>query len=103
MGSCSGSRARAIATKGELPLGTDYVQAAIERAEYVLVPDERACYGTIPGLPGIEARAHSVDQCRAALEKMLDDWVQAELRAGRSLPIVDAARAATPPVPLHPG
>lgn len=68
---------------------TEYVAAAMRRARYEVLPDDRSFYGEIPGLPGVLANAETLEGCRDELSEVLEEWILLGLRLGHPIPEVD--------------
>jgi predicted RNase H-like HicB family nuclease len=68
---------------------TDYIQAALNRATYELLPDGEGYYGDIPGLDGIYGNAATLEACRADLQSALEGWIVLGLKLGHTLPVLD--------------
>ncbi len=66
---------------------TEYIQAALERAEYEKLEDG-TYYAEIPGLQGVLANAPTLEGCRMQLREVLEDWIVLGLRLGHPLPVV---------------
>lgn len=64
---------------------TAYITAAMARARYRII-DDKTYFGEIPGLPGVWANAKSLEQCRAELQEVLEDWLVVKLRDGDVIP-----------------
>lgn len=58
----------------------DYVQAAMRRAKYKLLPDNEGVFAKIPGFRGLWAHATTVEGCREELQSVLEDWLVVKLR-----------------------
>ena len=54
---------------------TDYIKAAMHKAEYEILPDDGTFYGEIPGFDGVYANADTLEACREELEEVLDEWL----------------------------
>lgn len=67
---------------------TDYIRAALERAEYEKIEDG-SFFGRIPGLQGLWANAATQEACRRELEEALEDWLLVGLRLGHAIPVLD--------------
>lgn len=67
---------------------TDYLAAAMRRAEYDPLPDG-SWWGRIPSFKGLWAEGTSQEGCRAELASALEDWVLFSLRRQRPMPVVD--------------
>lgn len=68
---------------------TEYIRAAMHRATYEILPNDRTFWGEIPGLQGIWANADSLEACRDELEEVLEAWMLFRLQNGLALPVVD--------------
>jgi len=64
---------------------TKYIQAAMRRAKYEILPDDGSFYGEIPGFQGVYANADQLEKCREELEEVLEEWIL--LRISHSLPL----------------
>ena len=64
---------------------TDYVRAAMRRARYEILSDDKTYYGEIPGFAGVYANAETLEACRQELEEVLEAWISRRL----PLPVVD--------------
>jgi predicted RNase H-like HicB family nuclease len=68
---------------------SEYLRAAIQSAVYQELADEGLVVGTIPALPGVEAKGHTLLDCRSELVEVLEDWVFH--RMSRHLPVPEIA------------
>jgi predicted RNase H-like HicB family nuclease len=73
-----------------------YLDAAMHRARYEILPDNGSYYGEIPGLDGVWANAVTLETCREELASALEDWVVAGLRLGHDLPGIDGTALPIP-------
>ena len=64
---------------------TKYIQAAMRKAKYEILPDDGSFYGEIPGFQGVYANADQLEKCREELEEILEEWIL--LRISHSLPL----------------
>lgn len=71
---------------------TAYIQAAMRRATYAILPDDEGYYGEIPGLPGVYANATTLEECREELQSVLEGWIILGLTLGQPFPEVDGQR-----------
>jgi predicted RNase H-like HicB family nuclease len=67
---------------------TNYIRAAMRRATYEILPDG-TYYGEIPGFQGVYANEQTLEDCREALQEVLEGWIILGLRLGHTLPVVD--------------
>lgn len=72
---------------------TSYIQAAMRRATYEMLPDG-TFYGEIPGFQGVWANAPTLEACREELWETLEGWILLGLQLGHPLPIVDGIELA---------
>jgi predicted RNase H-like HicB family nuclease len=69
---------------------TKYIQAAMRRARYEILPDDGTFYGEIPGFPGVFANADTLEACREQLEEVLEEWILLGIARHSPLPLVDS-------------
>ncbi len=50
----------------------DYIQAAMQRAKYEILPDDKTFYGHIPECQGVWANAATLEECRTELQEVLE-------------------------------
>ena len=65
---------------------TEYVQAALDRAQYEPIEDEEPFYGEVPGLDGVWASGKTLEQCRTELVSAVEDWLLFSLAKGLPIP-----------------
>lgn len=68
---------------------TAYVDAAMERAAYEILEDDRSYCGEIPGFQGFWANADSLEACRRDLRETLETWILVRVADHLPLPVVD--------------
>ena len=66
-----------------------YIQTAMRKAKYEILPDDGTYYGEIPGFAGVWANESTLEACREELQEVLEGWIVLGLRMGHTLPIVD--------------
>ena len=54
---------------------TKYIQAAMNKARYEILPDDGSFYGEIPGFDGVWANADTLEACRDELKEVLEGWI----------------------------
>ncbi len=64
----------------------EYIQAALERAQYKVIEDEEPYFASVPDLPGVWASGKTVEECRKELISVIEGWVLLRLKMGRSIP-----------------
>lgn len=73
---------------------TAYIQAAMNRAKYEILTEERSYYGEIDGFQGVWANAETLEACRRELQEVLEDWILVRVADGLALPVVDGIELA---------
>jgi predicted RNase H-like HicB family nuclease len=68
---------------------TDYIQAALKKAKYEILPDDGTYYGEITGFKGVWANADTLEDCRNELKEVLEDWILISISQHLPLPIVE--------------
>ena len=67
---------------------TEYIEAAMRKAQYKLLNDEEGYFGRIPGFRGLWANAPTKRQCRKELRSTLESWIVVSLRLDLPMPVV---------------
>jgi predicted RNase H-like HicB family nuclease len=67
----------------------DYLHAAMRRASYEFLPNDKTYYGEIPGFEGVYATAENLEDCREELLSVLEDWILFSVSKNLSLPVID--------------
>lgn len=67
----------------------EYIQAAMRRAKYELLPDGEGYYAEIPRFKGLWANADTLEECRDELLSTLQDWMLIRMDHNLPLPVVD--------------
>jgi predicted RNase H-like HicB family nuclease len=73
---------------------TSYIRAAMRRAKYEILSDDRTFYGEIPGFNGVYANTDTLEACREELEEVLEEWVLFRVSRNLPLPVVDGIELA---------
>jgi len=68
---------------------TEYIKAAMRKAKYEMLPDDKTFYGEIPGFEGVYANAETLEACHDELEEVLEEWILFRISRHLPLPIVD--------------
>ncbi len=67
---------------------TDYIDAAMKRAQYEILEDG-TYFGEIPELEGLWANAKTLEACREELQSGLEDWILMGVQFGDLIPVVE--------------
>jgi predicted RNase H-like HicB family nuclease len=68
---------------------TEYIQAAMRKANYKLLDEEEGFFGEIADCPGVWANAATLEACREELQEVLEDWILIRARRQLDLPVID--------------
>lgn len=79
---------------------TDYIQAAMSRAQYELLGDG-TFFGEIPDCQGVWGNADTLKECQEDLQDSLEGWIVLGLRLGHTLPVISGIDLTSPLVPLE--
>jgi predicted RNase H-like HicB family nuclease len=64
----------------------EYIQAALEKAEYEVIDNPEPFYAHVPGLVGVWATGKTVEDCRKELIEVIEEWIVAKLQWGQPIP-----------------
>ena len=67
----------------------EYIQAALRRANYEILPDDGSYYGEIGECNGVYANAKTLEECREELWEVLEEWVLFRVHKNLQLPTID--------------
>jgi predicted RNase H-like HicB family nuclease len=67
----------------------EYTKAAMRKAHYELLPDDKLYYGEIPGFEGVFATAENLEACRDELLSVLEDWLLVSIHKNLPVPVID--------------
>lgn len=67
----------------------EYLNAAMKRAKYEILPDDGSYYGEIPGFQGVWSNADDLESCRNELVEVLEEWLVLRLQENLPIPVVD--------------
>lgn len=65
------------------------IQAAMRKAKYEILSDDRTYYGEIPEFGGVYANSDTLEGCREELEEVLEEWILFRISRNLSLPVVE--------------
>jgi predicted RNase H-like HicB family nuclease len=78
---------------------TEYIKAAMRRAQYKILPEDSSLYGEIPGLESVWANADTLEACRDELEDVLQEWIVLSLAKNLPMPTIDGIGLSVSRVP----
>lgn len=68
---------------------TEYINAALKKANYEFIRDDQTYYGEIPPLSGVYANADTLSQCREKLREVLEEWILLRIHLHYPIPEID--------------
>jgi predicted RNase H-like HicB family nuclease len=69
---------------------TRYIERALERARYELLPDGTFAV-TVRGLRGVVATGATLEACRRDLAEVVEEWLLVRVARGLDVPPLDGA------------
>ena len=66
----------------------DYLHAAMRKAKYEYLPNDKVYYGEIKGFKGVYATASNLEDCREELLSVLEDWILFSIHKNITLPVI---------------
>ncbi len=68
---------------------TAYINAAMRKALYEILPNNEGYFGKIEGLQGVWANADTLESCREELRETLEEWILLGIKMGHTIPVID--------------
>jgi predicted RNase H-like HicB family nuclease len=81
----------------------EYIQAALEKAEYEIIDNPDPYYAHVPGLVGVWATGKTFEECRKELIEVIEEWIVAKLQWGQPIPPMGGliiSTSAKEPIPV---
>ncbi|MCK4488284.1 MAG: hypothetical protein KAU38_16185 [Desulfobacterales bacterium] len=66
---------------------TSYINAAMRKAHYEILPDGEGYIGKIEAIQGVWANADTLEACRDELREVLEEWILLGLNMGHAIPV----------------
>lgn len=67
----------------------EYIDAAMRKAKYELLPNDGLYYAEVPGFDGVYATAKQLEECREELKATLEDWLLLSLTKNLPTPVIN--------------
>ena len=67
---------------------SNYIAVALKHAKYEILEEDGSFYGEIPECNGVYAQSDSLEQCRAEIEEVLEEWILFRIYKNLELPII---------------
>ncbi|MDJ0556441.1 MAG: type II toxin-antitoxin system HicB family antitoxin [Microcoleaceae cyanobacterium MO_207.B10] len=68
----------------------EYLQKAMQTANYEILEEEEGFYGSISGANGVWATGNTLEECRQELLEVLEEWVLIGVAMDHKLPEFDS-------------
>lgn len=68
---------------------TEYIQKAMELANYEIIEDEGTYWGEIKNFQGVWGRAKNLEKCGEELREALEEWIVFRLKNNLELPVIE--------------
>ena len=68
---------------------SEYLSAAMHKAHYEFLPDDKIYYGEIVGFEGVYASAGALEECREELLAVLEDWLLLSIYKNLPVPVIN--------------
>jgi len=74
----------------------EYIEAALGKAKYDIIRDEKPYCGEVPGLKGIWATGKTLEECRKNLSEVIEGWIIVKIKKGLPIPPLGRCRIKEP-------
>ena len=64
---------------------TAYIDVAMQKAHYEILPNNEGYFGKIEGIQGVWANASTLEACREELKEVLEEWILLGIKMGRTM------------------
>ena len=78
-----------FSTECDIGMFSEYIAAALARAEYEVIDNPEPYYAHVPGIEGVWATGMNFEECRKALIETIEEWIAIRLRHGLSIPPIN--------------
>jgi predicted RNase H-like HicB family nuclease len=78
----------------------EYIQAALEKAEYKIIDNPEPIFGEVPDLEGVWATGMTVEECRRELISVIEGWIALRLKMGDSIPVLGSVAISVSTEPM---
>ncbi len=75
---------------------SEYMAAALEKAQYRVIDDEYPYFAEVPELDGVWATGKTIEDCRKELIEVIEEWIVARLHRGLSIPSISGQTIGAP-------
>ncbi len=65
---------------------TEYIEEALEKAQYEIIDDDEPYYGEVLELKGVWATGNTLEECRNNLKDVIEGWLILSIKKGLPIP-----------------
>ncbi|MCX6673128.1 MAG: type II toxin-antitoxin system HicB family antitoxin [Methanothrix sp.] len=69
----------------------EYIAAALRWAEYKIIESDDPVFVSVPGLNGAWATGKTVEEARAELIEVIEEWLVLGIKLGHTIPAIEGA------------
>jgi predicted RNase H-like HicB family nuclease len=67
----------------------EYIQAAMELANYEIIEEDGTYWGEISEFQGVWGKAEDQEKCKEELREALEEWIVFRIRNNLDLPVIE--------------
>ena len=67
----------------------NYIEAAMHKAHYEFLKNDKVFYGEIEATRGVWATGETLEACRDELREVLEEWIILSLKLNHPIPEID--------------
>lgn len=76
----------------------EYIAAALQRAEYKIIESDEPVFVSVPGLNGAWATGKTIEEARAELIEVIEEWLVLGIKLGHTIPAIGDAMINVPTI-----
>jgi len=76
----------------------EYIAAALRRAEYKIIESDDPVFVSVHGLNGAWATGKTVEEARAELIEVIEEWLVLGIKLGHTIPAIEDAMINVPTI-----
>ena len=80
----------------------EYIAAAFRWAEYKIIESEEPVFVSVPGLDGAWATGKTIEEARAELIEVIEEWLVLGIKLGHTIPAIRDAMINVPAINEEP-
>ena len=76
----------------------EYIAAALRRAEYKIIESDGPVFVSVPGLNGAWATGKTIEEARAELIEVIEEWLVLGIKLGHTIPAIEGTMINVPTI-----